>query len=157
MKHFFLAVQICLVNKWCQNILYQLQDQILIVLNKESFQALLSKEIENLIIENVSSSTSQKKFKKILPNTFLYESILIKIYMNANIMNTQIFHFTKYDLNGQRRSQKVTFMFSLTLTYGLMDNFLSNCVMLTRKIKLRLLYSLSITKRREMICSTMDA
>ena len=60
------------------------------------------------VIKNVSSSTSQKKtpslrpyvlmsfwlslrdFKKILPNTFIYESILIKIYMNTNIMNTQI-------------------------------------------------------------------
>ena len=27
----------------------------------------------------------------LLPNTFIYEPILIKIYMNANIMNTQIF------------------------------------------------------------------
>ena len=53
-------------------------------------------------IKNVSSSTSHKKnsvftsfrlslreFKKILPNTFIYESILIKIYMNTNIMNTK--------------------------------------------------------------------
>ena len=55
-----------------------------------------------LIIKNVSSSTTHKKtpslrhslreFKKILPKTFIYESILIKIYMNTNIMNTQIFH-----------------------------------------------------------------
>ena len=62
------------------------------------------------IIKNVSSSTTHKKtpsfrlyvftslrpslreFKKILPNTFIYESILIEIYMNTNIMNTQIFH-----------------------------------------------------------------
>ena len=70
------------------------------------------------IIKNVSSSTSHKKtpflrpyvfpsfrlslrdFKKILPNTFIYESILIKIYMNTNVMNTQIFYFYKYDLKG---------------------------------------------------------
>ena len=45
--------------------------------------------------------------------------------MNAIIMNTQIFHFIKYDLNGPRRSQQVTFMFILTLTYVLMDNCLS--------------------------------
>ena len=66
-------------------------------------------------IKNVSSSTSHKKirvfvfpsfrlslryFKKILPNTFIYESILIKIYMNTNVMNTQIFYFYKYDLKG---------------------------------------------------------
>ena len=37
-------------------------------------------------------------------NTFIYESILIKIYMNTNIMNTQIFHLNKYDLKGHRRS-----------------------------------------------------
>ena len=90
------------------------------------------------LIKNVSSFTSHNKnsvftsfrlslgeFKKILPNTFFYESILIKIYINANIMNTQIFHLIKYDLNGHWRSQKVTFMFILTLTYVLMDNFLS--------------------------------
>ena len=55
-----------------------------------------------LIFKNVSSSTSHKKtlsvrlyvfpsvqeFKKILPNAFIYESILIKIYMNTHIMNT---------------------------------------------------------------------
>jgi hypothetical protein len=59
---------------------------------------------------NVSSSTSHKKtpslrlslweFKKSLHNTFIYESILIKIYVNANIINTQIFNLIKYDLNG---------------------------------------------------------
>ena len=62
------------------------------------------------IIKNVSSSTSHKKtpsfrpslrdFIKILPNTFIYESILIKIYMSTNIMNTQIFNLKKYDLKG---------------------------------------------------------
>ena len=45
--------------------------------------------------------------------------------MNANIMNTQIFYIMKYHLNGHQRSQKVTFMFISTLTYVLMDNFLS--------------------------------
>ena len=65
------------------------------------------------------------EFKKILPNTLIYESILIKIYMNANIMNMQIFHLFKYDLKGHWRSQKVTFMFILTLTYILMDGFWS--------------------------------
>ena len=29
---------------------------------------------------------SVREFKKILPNTFIYDSILIKIYMNTNIM-----------------------------------------------------------------------
>ena len=61
------------------------------------------------LVKNVSSSTSHKRnssftsfreIKKILPNTFIYNSILIKIYMNTNIMNTQIFCLIKYDLNG---------------------------------------------------------
>ena len=41
--------------------------------------------------------------------------------MNANIMNTQIFNLIKYDLNGHIRSQKVTFMFILTLTFVLVS------------------------------------
>ena len=47
-------------------------------------------------------------------------------------MNTQIFNLIKNDLNGHRRSQNVTFMFILTLTYVLMDNFYveSNIVMI---------------------------
>ena len=34
----------------------------------------------------------------LLPNTFIYESILIKIHINVNIMKTQKFHLNKYDL-----------------------------------------------------------
>ena len=87
------------------------------------------------LIKNVSSSISHKitpslrlsfrKFKKSLPSTLIYTSILINIYMNANIMNTQISYFVKYDLNGHWRSQNVALMFILTLTYVLKDNFLS--------------------------------
>ena len=63
-----------------------------------------------MLFKNVSSSTSHKKtpslrlyvreFKKILPNTFIYKSILIKFYMNTSIMNAQIIHLKKYDLKG---------------------------------------------------------
>ena len=35
-----------------------------------------------------------------LPKTYIYESIWIKMYMNANIMNTKIFYLNKYDLKG---------------------------------------------------------
>jgi hypothetical protein len=50
---------------------------------------------------NVSPSTTHKNtiFSsvlwefKILPNIFIYDLILIKICMNANIINKQIFHF----------------------------------------------------------------
>ena len=67
---------------------------VIAILEKEQFDS-------TIIIKNVSSSTSHNKlrlynlnifrlslqeFKKILPNTFIYESILIKIYMNANII-----------------------------------------------------------------------
>ena len=72
------------------------------------------------LIKNLSSSTYHKKysvfrslrhhvfpsfrlslleFKKNLPNTFIYESILMKIYANTNII--------KYDLKGHWRSKKV--------------------------------------------------
>ena len=44
-----------------------------------------------------------RQFKKFLPNKFIYELILIKIYMNAKIMNVQIFHFLKYDIIGHYR------------------------------------------------------
>ena len=79
----------------------------------------VSKVSQVFNIKNVSSYLSHKKtsvflslrlsfrkFKKILPNTFIYESILIKIYMNTNIMNAQIFYFDNYDLKGHWRSQK---------------------------------------------------
>ena len=69
--------------------------------------------IKNVSFKNVNSSTSHKKksvfpslrlsfrkFEKFLPNTFLHEYILIKIYMITNMMNTQIFHLNKYDLKG---------------------------------------------------------
>ena len=48
----------------------------------------------------IEGHLSFREFEKILPNTFIYESFLIKIYMNTNIMNTQNFYFNKYDLKG---------------------------------------------------------
>jgi hypothetical protein len=43
-------------------------------------------------------SSSNFSVNPTLPNTFINESILIKIYMNTNIMNTLIFQLYKYDL-----------------------------------------------------------
>ena len=57
------------------------------------------------VIEGHKSS-SNFSINPTLPNTFIYESILIKIYLNANIMNMQIFHLNNYDLKGHSRSQK---------------------------------------------------
>ena len=61
-----------------------------------------------IIIINISSSKShqknrlsfQREFKKLLPNTFIYESILLKIHMNANIMDMQLFNILKYNIKG---------------------------------------------------------
>ena len=41
----------------------------------------------------IKGHLSFREFEKIRPNTFIYESILIK--MNNNIMNTQILKVTK--------------------------------------------------------------
>ena len=43
---------------------------------------------------------SFREFKKILRNTYIYELILIKIYMKTIFMNTKIFNFNKNDLKG---------------------------------------------------------
>ena len=75
----------------------------------------------------LSVFTSVREFKKILPNTFIYESILIKIYMNTNIINTQIFHLDKYDLKGHWKSQKVICLSGnlrkFFLTHSFMNRF----------------------------------
>ena len=53
---------------------------------------------EITIIKNASFSTCYKKtnilgvFKIIIPSTFIYKPILIKIYKNANIMKTQFYN-----------------------------------------------------------------
>ena len=51
------------------------------------------------VIEGHKSS-SDFSVNPTLLKIFIYESILIKIYMNTNNMNTQIFHLNKYDLKG---------------------------------------------------------
>ena len=94
--NFFLTVFICNLRA-IKNLIYF---QVLVHLTKNSV------------------FTSVREFKESLSNTLIYESILIKHYVNANIMNTQIFHLIKYNLN-------VNFIFILTLTYVLLDNFLS--------------------------------
>ena len=100
-------------------------------------------------------------FSFFLSNTFIYEPILLKLSMNANIVKMQIFHKIKSDLRGHSRSQIMILMIKnspfllfmlllidwlnaadhyeitkfdlykdaiclfFTLTYILMDNFLS--------------------------------
>ena len=70
-----------------------------------------------MIFKNVNYSISHKEIrpvipklreiKKTLPSTFIYDTILIKIIINANIMKRQIF----ISLVLPQRSLKVTFMF----------------------------------------------
>ena len=53
-----------------------------------------------------------RDFSFFLSSIFVYEPILIKISMNANIMKTQIFHKIKYDLKCHSRSQEVFSVFN---------------------------------------------
>ena len=64
------------------------------------------------------------EFEKILPNTFIYESILIKIYMNTNIiMNTPILKVTKghfyvyFNLNLRSYGQLFVLVFFLASVF----------------------------------------
>ena len=61
---------------------------------------MISKVIEEHLI------SSNFRVNRTLPNTFIYELILIKNFINAIIINTQVFNLNKYDLKGHLRSQK---------------------------------------------------
>ena len=52
------------------------------------------------VIKSPKGHLSFREFKVIRPKIFIYKSILIKMYMNTNIMNTHIFHLNKYALKG---------------------------------------------------------
>ena len=51
-----------------------------------------------------------RDFSFFLFNTFVYEPILLKLSMNANIVKMQIFHKIKSHLRGHSRSQIMTFL-----------------------------------------------
>ena len=59
------------------------------------FERILSNFLKNVsslhLTKTSSFRLSFQKFKKIQPNTLIYKAILIKICMNAYIINTQIF------------------------------------------------------------------
>ena len=48
-----------------------------------------------MISRSVKVTKGHLSFREFEKNTFIYESILIKIYMNTNILNTQILKVTK--------------------------------------------------------------
>ena len=101
-----------------------------------------------LFIKNVSSSTSHKKLRLYVREfNFIYESILIKIYMNTNIMNTQIFQLNKYDLKGHW-SHKTSSNFNVNPTLRLLDGPLMlpspNYVNLSHSPSRSLFHSLSL-------------
>ena len=63
-----------------------------------------SKNFIKRFMKNVSSSTFHKKDPSLRFSVCLYGNLrkffLTHLFMNANIMNTQIFHLFRYDLNG---------------------------------------------------------
>ena len=64
-----------------------------------------------------------------LSNTFVYEPILLKFSMNANIVKIQIFHEIKCDIRGRSMSQIMTFLIknSLFLLFMLLINWGNQC------------------------------
>ena len=63
-------------------------------------------------MKHVNSETVKlRDFSFILSSTFICEPIFMKICLDANLMNTQIFVLIKFDLKSHRRLPKVTFMF----------------------------------------------
>ena len=54
----------------------------------------------------MSLCLSLREFKTSFPNTFIYESILMKIYVNANIMNMKLLRIKNIDI-GVRLIMKV--------------------------------------------------
>ena len=70
-----------------------------------------------------------RDFSFFLSSTFVSELILLKIYMNANIVKIQLFYKTKYDLKGNSRSQTTTLLFknSLFLLFVLLIDWRNKC------------------------------
>ena len=109
----------------------------------------------------MSFRLSFRKFKKNLPNTFIYELILIKMYMNTNYMNTQIIHLNKYHLKGHW-SHKCSSNFTINPTLPLLDGPLilhsPNCVYLflslsiSFSLPLTFSYSLYISLSTSLFC-----
>ena len=79
------------------------------------------------VLLHLKKTLRLRDFSFYLSSTF-YELILIKIYMNGNIMKTQIFHLNKYDLKGHNSTSH----FSVNPTLPLLDGPLmlpsTNCV-----------------------------
>jgi hypothetical protein len=97
----------------------------------------------------VFTSVREFKKKKILAHSFM--NWCWKNYINANLMNTQIFHLIRYDLKGHWRSKKVNFMFILILTYVLLDNFLSLFIYLVMTPPKKVIWKLQKTLKMEII------
>ena len=58
-----------------------------------------------------------RDFSFFLSGPFVYDSILLNISMNANIVKKQIFHKIKYDLKGHSRTQTTNFLFKKFCLY----------------------------------------
>ena len=79
-----------------------------------------------LVIFSLKNSVTPgfRDFSFLLSNTFVYEQILLKLSVNANIVKLQIFHKIKYVLRDHSRSQIMTFLIKnlLFLLFKLLIN-----------------------------------
>ena len=106
-------------------------------------------------IKNVSSPKYNKKklcdcgLGLILPSTFIYEPILMKLSMNANIVKEQIFHKIMYGLKSHWRSHKVTFMHFLIDIFFLWNLIFYKLCMNNKIIKTKNHYNMKVSLKNK--------
>ena len=93
-----------------------------------------------------------RDFGFFLSNTFVYEPILLKLSMNANIVEMQIFYKFKYELRVHSRSQIMTFLIKneLFLLFMLLINWRNKCRWTLWKNKVWLI------QRRHLPCFNLN-
>ena len=81
----------------------------------------LTKKLRDSVIPTFRHSVILwlRDFSFFLSNIFVFEPILLKLSMNANIVKMQSFYKIKYDLRGHSRSQKMTFLIKFRLFFCL--------------------------------------
>ena len=102
------------------------------------------------VLPHLTKKTVRRDFSFCLSSTFIFEPILINIYMNANIMNMQLINLNKMTskvIEGFKSSSNFSVNPTLPLLDGPLMFPLPNCVDLTLQLVLSspLLLSLSIS------------
>ena len=106
--------------------------------------------MKTLIILRKFFYISQKNSETTDFSTFIYEPIIIKNSMNANIKKPQILYFMIYDLKGHKRSHKVILkiqnssfsaIFFLFIAKSF-KNFLRMSIFMTTQILYKMKYEL---------------